>query len=557
MTEICSSIADSDEACPWPRRLLYIPTLTSFPWRPGNAYNDIVEPDYFAITYTWGRWELDDGDFPELKALDFGTPWKIPRVNPDCFTPDELRQLIRKLPLVDGPDGPYAKVQFVWIDIACINQQEESREKDLEIGRQAIIFKEAIRVYAWLRERTNAEIGAAFKIIEQGTEILTEGEFGPQLTKDQQYGLDLMLKGFHLLTSDPWFSSLWTLQEAYLRPEMLLLNRNGELWPSVSPSTPMWLKELTTFCEGLHYILKRALCRQFNLLQEIQARLQRTGLLGLYMEFPVELLMAAHFRTVGPKRISDRVYGIMQVFDLKLGKSALNSPPGRDYSLQELEDQLGSALLEQNQDLSQMFVHTRPAVPGQAWRIGRHTQVLASGLSYMYVVKDIKNLLQRVSTLSVKHVDSSSTLVGHFVGLMAPLPALTCIWSRHSARSASSVYIDLDAVTFFEPPTDLAYGGENIREAVGTRYADLASWVAEKRPDAKLLLLGIYQRDPRRAFICLILVRAEPLNSTGWARTGICVWEHWGGNDDLYENEERALLGGEGKQWVNATGTFG
>ncbi|KAF2249629.1 hypothetical protein BU26DRAFT_550026 [Trematosphaeria pertusa] len=556
MASACTSEAALNDTCPWPRQLLYIPTLTSFHWRPGNTYNDIREPAYFAITYTWGRWELGNGEFPELCALDFGTPWKIPRVHPDCFTPDQLRQLICKLPLIHGPDEPWAQVQFVWIDIACIDQRDGSREKDLEIGRQAVIFRGATKVYAWLREHTNADIDAAIKTFEQGIDLLTEGDWGTQFTEAQQSGLDLALKSFEFVTSDPWFSSLWTLQEAYLRPELLLVDRNGELWPSVSPSVPFWLKELTTFCQGFYGIITRALCRQPKALQEVQNRLRRTGLLGLYYGFPVELLMAAHFRTVSPKRLTDRVYGIMQVFDLKLGKSAPASPLGRDYNLQELEDQLGSALLAQNQDLSQMFVHTRPAAPGQAWRLSHHIRAPESALSPMWIVKDLKNLLRRASTLSVKHV--GNVLVGHFAGLMAPLTALTCIWSRQSPHSLPAVQIDLDAVSFYDPPTELVYGGEDIREMVGTRYVDLASWVAERRADARMLLLGLYQKYDRPSLLGLILVRAEQSNVTEWTRAGICWWEHPGETGGLTrDDEERELLKGEGKQWDYATGTFG
>ena len=68
--------------------------------------------------------------------------------------------------------------------------------------------------------------------------------------------------------------------------------------------------------------------------------------------------MAAHFCTVGPTHLTGRVYGIMQVFDLKLGKSALSSPQGSQFNLQKLENHLGAALLVGN--------HTSPAAPGQA-----------------------------------------------------------------------------------------------------------------------------------------------------------------------------------------------
>lgn len=41
-------------------------------------------------------------------------------------------------------------VEFVWLDMACIDQNPGSPDAAAEIGRQAKIFKGASHVYAWL-----------------------------------------------------------------------------------------------------------------------------------------------------------------------------------------------------------------------------------------------------------------------------------------------------------------------------------------------------------------------------------------------------------------------
>jgi len=81
----------------WPRRLLHIPTLTSYAWQPGNIYGEVQEPKYNAITYTWGRWRLFEGQMPHVQAVPIsidGDAWAILRVDPKHFTAEEFQNVI-------------------------------------------------------------------------------------------------------------------------------------------------------------------------------------------------------------------------------------------------------------------------------------------------------------------------------------------------------------------------------------------------------------------------------------------------------------------------------
>lgn len=90
-----------DDQSVWPRRLLYIPTMTSYPWRPGDVYGGHARPNYMAFSYTWGRWRLGDDDDFAVKALPVqGVTWKLPRVNPAHFTAEEFEKTIRALPTI-------------------------------------------------------------------------------------------------------------------------------------------------------------------------------------------------------------------------------------------------------------------------------------------------------------------------------------------------------------------------------------------------------------------------------------------------------------------------
>ncbi|KAI3390384.1 hypothetical protein diail_9826, partial [Diaporthe ilicicola] len=136
----------------WPRRLLHVPSMTSFPWQPGNVYGNVVEPKYNILTYTWGRWRLRDNDehAGEVESVVIaGVPWDIPKISPGHFTADQFLSVIRGItrPL-DGRALP--GVDFVWLDIACINQRDNEPESAAEVGRQADIFRGATACFAWL-----------------------------------------------------------------------------------------------------------------------------------------------------------------------------------------------------------------------------------------------------------------------------------------------------------------------------------------------------------------------------------------------------------------------
>ena len=164
----------SDAIGKWPRRLLHVPSMTSLEWQPGDKYGEHVQPRYNAISYTWGRFSLRVRDNKkgvekekekkqesqkkketkkmkkirnviaiEIKGID----WTVPRINPEHFSADHLWRLIQQT--CEPVDGGRERTDFLWLDVACINQMD-TREKMAEIGRQAVIFHGAHRVYVWL-----------------------------------------------------------------------------------------------------------------------------------------------------------------------------------------------------------------------------------------------------------------------------------------------------------------------------------------------------------------------------------------------------------------------
>ena len=138
----------------WPRRLLHVPSMTSLEWKPGNTYGGHVAPRYNAVSYTWGRYDLDipggkkKKAFRNIKAIGIsGVDWTIPRICPEHFNVDQFQDLIKQAcELANVVDE---RTEFLWLDVACIDQNN-GPQKMAEIGRQAAIFRGAQNVFVWL-----------------------------------------------------------------------------------------------------------------------------------------------------------------------------------------------------------------------------------------------------------------------------------------------------------------------------------------------------------------------------------------------------------------------
>ena len=194
---------------------------------------------YLAISHTWGRWEIGG----KTRRIT-GVPWAVPQNS--RFEVKNLPYLLTRLPF---------SVAYVWIDLLCIPQDNSRPEfeaiKRQEISRQASIFSGAACAMAWLNDI------ADWRGLRQALEWLSIRYFklfnsGPPMTDhihnmgvteevlenlldsttsrvDMSIGLcdgtTSLPQGLTTVNNmSSWFSSLWTLQEAFLRPDMLLCN---------------------------------------------------------------------------------------------------------------------------------------------------------------------------------------------------------------------------------------------------------------------------------------------------------------------------------------------
>ncbi|KAI1735502.1 hypothetical protein F4680DRAFT_435469 [Xylaria scruposa] len=536
-----------DDESPWPRRLLHIPSMTSHVWSPGDKYGGKSKPRYVAVSYTWGRWQISDDINPGLQAIPIhGVDWKVPRVRSDHFSPLELEHVIKTIPTLVMKYTMCAEVEYLWLDIACINQTNDSPEKFAEIGRQAKIFKGAAEVFIWMTSYNYPDISNIGRQFEKTLVYLFESD------QEDTYEAKCFAETVDFITKDPWFSSLWTLQEAFLRQDAILLTRDAYPWHDLeSQETPVRLKDLVGIFETIHSVhldpsYSWGVGKQFD----INGSLERSGIIGLLLQVPTVLLAVAQQRQVGEKNIHDRVYGIMQVFGFRLGKCRPGVSLSRVFSISDLEDELGQELLAKYPLISQLFIHKKAPEPGKAWRIGKNSHLAARLPSGLYISirlqldKSDKLLHRSKLTCAVSRTNS---LFGQFDGPTCNLSVLNEVWVRTTGCTPETVFVDLD----YRP----------LQPSCPTPVEAplLLTSVAVEHPAAIILFLGDIQDSLGYFYYTGLILVPAALDAMGnssqhWYRLGVCCWR-----TVYYEfmDSDLALLTGQCSEWKSLVGTYG
>lgn len=200
-------------------------------------------PDYTVISHTWGRWVKDS---PVDVA---GIPWKVPQNT--RFDVHELPHMLAEVP---------STTRYIWFDLFCI-PQDGSIIGTREIARQAIVFQNAKNAVAWLNDVESFD-GLQGIIQWQLLHLILHSLGETATCRDaiarvwdrlawKQTGLLQPRQGkLELNNSYPnaWFTSLWTLQEVALRPDIWLCARDWS-YATCDGITPLPLIGLITIYE--------------------------------------------------------------------------------------------------------------------------------------------------------------------------------------------------------------------------------------------------------------------------------------------------------------------
>jgi hypothetical protein len=598
----------------WPQRLLHVSSMTSYRWQPGNRYGSYVSPSYNTVSYTWGRYRLKDNELPEVTALpikfdvDSKDTWEIPRIRPDRIAVDQFLDMIRLAVQVD--DEKLGGVDFLWLDLACIDQRDND-DTQTEINRQALIFKNARTSYVWLHHLDTGAIEDAIMKLEQAGKGVTPTS-DPKIHSELMNGWALrelpnVKTVIVVVFEDPWLSSLWTLQEAYLRRDAWLLPRDVSDKQRRLGDRSSGVKKLAQLTRGLAAVNNRInTCLGLGSgpreeLRAIAEQIRKNGLVEILDNNPVGLYAASHFRTAWNPL--DHVLGIMQIFGFRL---SARSPTSEKYTLQELQSQMCEKLLERYPIESQLLVHTTQPPEGEAWRVDTSSILprwALSVTSWSFASRGARTdphpaaplLLCNLSTREV-----SGVKWGYFEGKTCPLRILAELWQKidydpspiegyNSIRGNVSIALDLipresstSSVHCIPGKEDFLVSGVNFHS---DEIHPIIKSLVETDPHQSLhvLLLGstpdplrvshdtwngrysrsiwnnVYRKKQDEWRIGLILRDQTGSSPRRWRRVGVCRWcvSDWPEEDIDIPQDVYEVLTGQNAVWVDSKGCFG
>ncbi|KAH0366091.1 hypothetical protein KCU65_g5566, partial [Aureobasidium melanogenum] len=497
----------------WPLRLLHIPTMTSLQRTGDSTYGTVESPQYAILTYTWGRFRASS-DRPALEVK--GLSWKVPPIKDIHFTVDDFRRVIAHMG---------QSVDFAWIDVCCIDQ-ENSATKMYEVGRQAGIFKQATYAFAWLNFHTHEKLQGLFDVIFDLDNIISGWEL-EELSDDRKQSvmprLECILSTLRSLMQDPWFTSLWTLQEAVLRRDAMILSTSGQ------PLTLSWHREhkirLEMFCNLCWNIMTNVddykddwPPEALPLTLRLQQTIRTSGLFFTMTNNPNVQYGMAHYRVT--RHPLDRVYAIMQIYGFRLGESLHPCVP---VTLDGLELQLAQQLTFRSPILSQWFVHTTQPTDRRSWMISQRSYVPFELILY-------PTYSDNMATRMFGTIKPTPRGTATFSGFARPLYELDDMCRGELARF-HALYFALDARSA-EPlnqivePRKLDSDHRHVpRDSFRRMFEQEAQLSADI--ELKAFLLGDSSsidipRDFYRAY-AVILAKSRP--SDVWRRIGLVWWD--------------------------------
>lgn len=359
----------------WPRRLLEVSTMTSFERQPGNVYAGETEPKYSIVSYTWGRYTVPDGQ----RLPVHGITWQTPAIDESKFKIEDFSHMLRK---AAGSN------RFIWVDIACIDQDNYAVKME-EVGRQAGIFANADQAFVWIWTLPGTALQESMSpIIKYGFhlgEVLIDYGDTSEMSAAVHSAVNRVL-------NDPWFTSLWTLQEGFLREDAVFLAKDarhvlsprstGCAWPDVPrPTVTSNTMTVYSFTDRLWITLEflevpRGPFHSDGLERINKAtaeQIYRTGYNSPPSENPNVQYGRARFRKTTYE--VDRIYGIMAAYNISVGAAAPGADVKRVYTLPELQEEFAIAINAKSALLGQLFVHLSQPCEGKTWQITQESRV--------------------------------------------------------------------------------------------------------------------------------------------------------------------------------------
>lgn len=448
-----------------------------------------------------------------------------------------------------------------------------------EINKQAVIFGRAETVYVWLSHCASGRlaelllcVGDSARYLERYLDLPPTASSG--INREDMFAwLDSATPPIVALLSDPWFTSLWTMQEGFLRQDAILLSLDAKPVPLEHATRGMLerniqrrkelvmrddydLHELATcgaywtvstlaavlslIRQLLQYVLLDESLSKADMLyaktRDLWFIIGNSGLSYFNTYSPFALYHATKFRTA--ERKLDRIYGCMQIFNVHLGRPNRLFMPAA--SLDDLNDELVIWLTNRHGNTSQMFIHTEQPAEGKSWRF----------LQSSAVTEDFMPTMLPSNRRYIGFWVARPTSWGlHFSGIACRLEVLARRWS--SPQASNATVSDREAGLSLHRPAVGALVSIALDEnehlvnvplhlkAPDLRISErmeLVDWLVKHlsaTTDSRVVLLGDFVDSLRSRTDCMIyycmgiILMHKFHNGHGsyWQRLGVCLWE--------------------------------
>lgn len=504
-------------------------------------YGDFKQPRYNILTYTWGRWEVPHA--PTIRVE--GLTWKIPSVSPDHFTVEQFERVIERV---------CQTADFVWIDVACIDQ-EQADVKAYQIDQQIGIFNGANEAFVWLSGSETEKLqlylddffAGAFELYDA---VHAPADASPPTAAENErvFACSEKLRAcLQALFQDPWFSSLWTLQESVLRRDALILSSSAKsidlgldhtdgkvhLGIFINACSNVFT-DVHNYCHWRLFLSPHERIGIEPVEQGLQSSIDDSALNDLKMIIenkgfhfyrssnPNVQYAAAQHRQCRERK--DRIIAIMQIYNLQLGRF-MKATDYLSMTFDELEVEFAIALNTRCPVLGQMFIHLQEPDYGRSWRMTQHSQVP-------------DRLLQYYGAQALCTVSFTSTAAAKLAGKACSLSSLVSVWRRRTRDPVMQIdagRIMLDRASWYArsksrfPYDPSGYRCMGYGITIGTTINDFFG-----EENVRCLHLGVvgFHGNPElesplsaeKSQIMILLVKIIGEGSIGWRRIGICEW---------------------------------
>jgi hypothetical protein len=301
------------EPCPWLEPGQGSDNLPFYLWdRQRNCTVSIAEFEerapYIVISHTWGRWIL-----PGIGAFVRGVPWLVPQNS--LFSVESLPDILFRVP---------GSSRYIWFDLVCI-PQDDSLRKQIEIAKQAKIFAAAESSAVWFNTVTSwnglqatmdwlsleylkVNNGGGYQVAGILTRAAKAAATSTGLVAlckkdggEDQIKFPSRKSRRRQLEPIGWFTSLWTLQEACIRPDMWLCDKSWNIL-RVDETLPISLDYMVALFNASFPLWDMDRLKCPNGPHELAGIFTNTGLHKLLDMSPVDALLFGNQRYCKERR---------------------------------------------------------------------------------------------------------------------------------------------------------------------------------------------------------------------------------------------------------------